>query len=72
MVIDMQDILLVNLTLKLHFNMTDKELQSFIDELLPPMNEKEQKQMLKQVVEISNKDSQRLAEIDPLANIPLA
>lgn len=52
--------------------MTNKELQSFIDELLPPMNEKEQKQMLKQVVEISNKDSQRLAEIDPLANIPLA
>ena len=62
----------LNLILKLHFNMTDKDLQSFIDELLPPMNEKEQKQMLKQVVEISNKDSQRLAEIDPLANIPLA
>lgn len=52
--------------------MTNKDFQSFIDELLPPMNEKEQKQMLKQVVEISNKDSQRLAEIDPLANIPLA
>lgn len=52
--------------------MTNKELQSFVDELLPLMNETQQKQMLKQVVEISNKDSQRLAEIDPLANIPLA
>lgn len=43
------------------------DFQEFIDKILPPMNEEEQAEMLKELAEKGNEDSRLMAIADPLA-----
>lgn len=52
--------------------MLDKDFMDFIDEVLPKMTKKEQRQMKQQVTKWADEDSRRLAKEDPLSRIPMA
>lgn len=47
----------------------NKEIQDFLESLLPKMSKKEQRIALKQVTAWADADSKKQAEVDPLANI---
>lgn len=51
--------------------MTQKD-KAILDSLLPVMNPREQKQMLRQLVKQANEDSRKQAILDPLSRIPRA